>query len=86
MNSDLLTMATINILTPRHDRTSCNDQTNNNCYRNDDGYPDCARCYLLWRMDMGETLSQVLERVEITVTIGPKHTTETVEVKKVIPD
>ncbi len=81
-----LDVGVIDILTPHHDRTSCGDATYENCYRNEDGYPRCARCYLLRCMDLGETLSQVRERVEISVVIRPKYVIETVQVKKVIPD
>lgn len=82
----LLTRATINILAPGHDRTSCSDRSVSNGDRNEEGYPRCVRCYLLLRMDMSESLAQIRERVEIRTNISPKYTTKTVEVQEVIRD
>jgi chorismate mutase len=81
-----LTKEIIDILTPEHERTSCSDENQSNAYRNEMGYPRCARCYLLCRMEYGETLASVRERVNVEVAITPKYQSKTVEVKEVIPD
>jgi hypothetical protein len=45
----------INELAPEHDRTSCSDDNlNGNQYFNECGYPRCARCALLHRLNTGE--------------------------------
>jgi hypothetical protein len=84
--SSRITKEAINLLTPEHGRMSCTDEGQQNAGRDESGYPRCSRCYLLYRMGMGESLEAIRERVNIDISISPKYTTKTVEVREVIPD
>lgn len=66
----VLTQNVIDILTPTHDRTSCdnNDTSLENGYKNDIGYPRCNRCYLLLNI---ESDTENLD-MDINVFLSPK--------------
>lgn len=45
----------INKISPKHNRTSCDDENSNgNEYFNEMGYPRCTRCTLLYYLRNGE--------------------------------
>lgn len=45
----------INLLIPKHDRTSCSDTDwEANAYANEQGYPRCSRCALLYKIHTGK--------------------------------
>ena len=67
----ILTMDAIDILAPRHDRTSCTDEDIflENAYPNDMGYPRCTRCYLMLNAGMDTDKLDM----EIVIFLHPKE-------------
>lgn len=68
----MISMEAINLLTPKHERTSCSDEkTNGNEYFNEMGYPRCSRCLLLHLKEYGE-LPHGAEMESVVFQLDPK--------------
>ena len=70
MTEPTLAYYLIDILWPDHDRTSCNDESLNNSYCNDQGFPRCHRCYAL--ENRGQPLSVFVIESSIREKVDPE--------------
>lgn len=74
-----LDMVNIDILVPRHDRTSCSDDNLCNSFRHPDhGVPRCLRCYLIDHMGEYEYIEDL--PIEINVGCSSKMIEKTIKV------